>query len=228
MNAAQKRGLVYVQYGCGFSAGEGWLNFDSSPTLRVEKVPVVGGFISRHLKGNSAKFPSSVMYGDIRKGLPVAQGAARAVYASHVLEHLSLNDCRKAIAKTYELLAPGGIFRLIVPDLHERAKRYVLESTKGEPEAAHIFLRTTALGEEDRATNPLRHLIQMMGGSKHRWMWDEHSMSRELKQAGFADVRRCYFGDSADPMFGQVEHRSRFVDDATNIQECALEARKPE
>src|SRR5437588_12941457 len=66
----EKRAL-YVQYGCGFSPGEGWENFDSSPTLRVERMPIIGPFLSAKLSGNARPFPSSVRYGDICKGLPI-------------------------------------------------------------------------------------------------------------------------------------------------------------
>lgn len=107
----------YVQYGCGFSAGDGWLNFDASPTLRIEKIPFFGKIASVALSGNSDRFPESVRYGDIRKGPLVPAGTADGIYASHVLEHLSLVDFRKALANTYLMLADGGVFRLIVPDL---------------------------------------------------------------------------------------------------------------
>ncbi len=33
---------IYVQYGCGLSAPAGWNNYDASPTLRLQKLPVVG------------------------------------------------------------------------------------------------------------------------------------------------------------------------------------------
>src|SRR5882724_4285284 len=139
---------VYVQYGCGPSPGEGWLNFDSSPTLRIERIPVIGGLVSRRFSGNTWRFPPSVRYGDICKGLPVAEGTARGVYASHVLEHLSLDDCRQALVNTFKLLAPGGTFRLIVPDLEERAKRYVEQVATGTPDAAGLFLDSSGLGQE--------------------------------------------------------------------------------
>src|SRR5262245_29365205 len=130
MRALARMGIVeephlYVQYGCGFSIGDGWVNYDSSPTLRMERIPIIGVALSNLLSGNSQRFPAGVRYGDICKGLPIADGHVRGCYASHVLEHLSLEDLRLALANTFSMLAPGGTFRLIVPDLHERAKRYV-------------------------------------------------------------------------------------------------------
>jgi len=92
----------FVQYGCGFSVAEGWRNFDASPTLRLERLPVVGRFVV----GNMARFPDIVEYGDICKGLPVAANSCEAIYCSHVLEHLSLEDFRLALQNTYEHLKP--------------------------------------------------------------------------------------------------------------------------
>ena len=98
----------YVQYGCGFSVGEGWLNFDASPTLRIERIPFFGNKVSAVFSGNRERFPASVRYGDICKGPLVPAGTADGVYASHVLEHLSLSDFRKALANTYKMLADEG------------------------------------------------------------------------------------------------------------------------
>ena len=100
-------------------AGAGWRNFDASPTLRIERLPLVGRFV----KLNPQRFPDAVEYGDVVRGLPVPDASCAAVYASHVLEHLTLADFRVALAHTYRMLAPRGLFRLVVPDLEAwRAK----------------------------------------------------------------------------------------------------------
>ena len=56
----------YVQYGCGLSAPKEWLNYDVSPTLILQKTPL----LSSVLKLDTA-FPDNVLYGDIVKGLPI-------------------------------------------------------------------------------------------------------------------------------------------------------------
>jgi SAM-dependent methyltransferase len=218
---------IYVQYGCGFSAGDGWVNFDSSPTLRIERLPIVGDLLSALFSGNPRRFPASVQYGDICRGLPVADGIVHGCYASHVLEHLTPDDLRLALANTFRMLAPGGTFRLIVPDLHERARRYVAEADRKSPDAAFTFLRSTRLGHERRPKTPLQYLRCVVGGSQHLWMWDEYSMYAELQRAGFAHIRKCQFGDSQDPMFARVEDKSRFFDKNLSVDECAMEAQKP-
>lgn len=37
----------FIQYGCGLSAPAGWRNFDSSPTLRAQRLPVLGARLHR-------------------------------------------------------------------------------------------------------------------------------------------------------------------------------------
>src|SRR5262249_16855882 len=110
--------MLCVQYGCGTSTAEGWRNFDASPTLRFERIPVVGRLYSK----NGARFPGNAEYGDIVKGLPIADGSCDAVYCSHVLEHLALDDLHVALANTLRIVKPGGVFRLVVPDLEVLAR----------------------------------------------------------------------------------------------------------
>ena len=95
---------LYVHYGCHWCASEEWLNFDASPTLRLERLPVVG----RMVRKNARRFPSNVLYGDIVRGLPVKENSCDGVYCSHVLEHLALEDCRRALLNTHRMMKKRG------------------------------------------------------------------------------------------------------------------------
>lgn len=193
----------YVQYGCGWSAPKEWRNFDASPTLRFERLPLIGHLYTK----NESRFPENVEYGDIVKGLPVPAESCKGVYCSHILEHLSLNDFRVALRNTRAILRPSGIFRLVLPDLEYSAKRYI-DNTSNE--AALEFMRETSLGHESRSRG-IKGLISVwLGNSHHLWMWDYKSIQAELENAGFVDVRTASFGDSSDPMFGKVEEIGRW------------------
>ena len=197
--------MNYVQYGCGLSAPQGWLNFDASPTLRVQKLPLVGLL---RVPGATV-FPANVRYGDILKGLPVETGSCRAVYCSHVLEHLSLSDFRLALVNTKAVLAEGGLFRLVVPDLRAAAQRYVADPSDT---AASRFMTETYLGVTERPKGMGGFLRSWLGNTHHLWMWDYPSLSRELATAGFKDIRLARMGDSGEPMFAAVEEESRWAD----------------
>jgi hypothetical protein len=174
------------------------LNFDNSPTLRIERIPIVGSILGR-LSGNGQRFPAAVLYGDICKGLPIKDGTVKGAYASHVLEHLSLEDFRTALANTRRMLAPGGVFRLIVPDLEARARLYLRAIEEKSPDAASCFMRAAHLGDESTSRTLLQRARRMFGGSAHLWMWDQYAIAAELERSGFEKIRRCDFGDSSDP-----------------------------
>ena len=208
--------MLYVQYGCAFSAPDGWVNFDSSPTVRFERLPLIGRLYIK----NATRFPAAVRYGDVVAGLPVETASCRGVYASHVLEHLCFDDCRAALRETLRILAPGGTFRLVVPDLHVHAEQYLSAVAAGDGGASIRFLDDTGLGVRSRSRTPLALASRVFGNSAHQWMWDEASLRAELERTGFSSIRRAQLGDSGDPMFTVAEDPERFVD------ACAMEARR--
>ena len=89
----------YVQYGCAWSTSKEWRNFDASPTLRFERLPIIGRLYTK----NDSRFPIEVEFGDIVKGLPVPDNSCGGVYCSHVLEHLALNEFRSALKNTLKI-----------------------------------------------------------------------------------------------------------------------------
>jgi predicted SAM-dependent methyltransferase len=195
----------YVQYGCGFTAPDSWINYDASPTLRFEKLPVLGKLYTR----NQQRFPENVKYGDIVRGLPEKPAGCDGIYCSHILEHLSYNDFLSALKNTYMLLKPDGIFRGVVPDLRAAAVDYIKNHDHQEA-PAHEFMRNTMLGIENRNKNFISLFKNLYGNSKHLWMWDYSSLQYELQRAGFKNIRPCQFNDSTDLNFLAVEEKGRF------------------
>jgi ubiquinone/menaquinone biosynthesis C-methylase UbiE len=197
-------------------APAGWINFDASYTLAYERLPIVGKLYTK----NSRRFPREVRFGDIVEGLPLPPESASGVYASHVLEHLSHGDCLRALRNTYRLLKPGGVFRLIVPDLEIAARDYLALLQKESFDANSAFMEGTALGRKERPRG-LRGLVHLwLNSSAHLWMWDAPAMMRALAAQGFRDIRRCQFNDSEDVMFQRVEDPLRFE------RALAIEARR--
>lgn len=193
----------YVHYGCGTFAPPTWTNFDISPTLRIQKIPVLGALLTR----GGPKFPRNVRYGDIVRGLPVPAASCNAVYCSHILEHLALEDFRIALRNTFIILRPGGRFRLLLPDLEVLARAYVESS---DPAAALDFMRISCLGEPIRPRGIEGAMRLWIGNFRHLWMWDYKSIAVELENAGFTEIRRAQVGDSPEPRFKEVEEPYRW------------------
>ena len=199
---------IYIHYGCGQCSPKEWMNFDVSPTLRIQKTPILGWIMRKQL---GQKFETHVKLGDISKGLPgVKENSAEGVYCSHVLEHMSLEDFRKALRNTYKILKKGGRFRLIIPDLEPLVLDYIADKGKRDPNASITFIKRTLMGTEERPKGVKKLGRHIFGYLKHLWLWDYDSMEKELMDAGFSNLRKCEFNDSEDEMFKLVEKRERF------------------
>jgi predicted SAM-dependent methyltransferase len=201
----------YVQYGSGNETIKGWVNFDASPTLRIQKIPIIGVLCRPIL---NCIFDGDIRYGDIIRGLPIKASSVDGVFCSHVLEHLSLEDFNKALENTFKILKPGGVFRCIVPDLEMYIREYIDGISSGsselQNEAAVKFCRGTNLGMLKRRRDIIGRLSEAYGNSGHRWMWDRYSLSRALLDHGFVDVETFEKGNCADEMFLLPERDHQF------------------
>jgi SAM-dependent methyltransferase len=90
-----------VNVGCGRRFRPNWVNLDLA-----------------------ASCPEVIEW-DAREPLPLADGSAPFLYTSHMLEHLGPNDARNFLAEAYRVLEPGGVVRIVVPDLAKLARWYL-------------------------------------------------------------------------------------------------------
>lgn len=197
----------YVQFGCGVCAPQDWLNFDAGPAFWLQsRLPFVSSLLK---KRGFPEYPKNIKYGDVIKGLPVPAQSAQAVYCSHVLEHMALDELRTTLRNVFLYLRPGGTFRLVVPDLEHLMKTYLADADAG---AASRFMQDSYLGEKNTIRGAKALPSALFGRSRHLWMWDFKGMREELEAVGFTDVRRAQFGDSPDHHFNQVESEGRWKD----------------
>lgn len=204
-----------VQVGAGLDGPGDWRNLDGSPTLWLQRLPLMGAMFRKLL---SPRFSERVEFGDVVRGLPVAGDSARLVYSSHMLEHLSYEDLRIALREIHRILEPGGMFRGVMPDLEKEVAGYL---ACDDPDPASMFMRSTLLGQETRPRSLPGRMRSLLGNSQHLWLWDYRSIAHELRLAGFVDVRRARWGDSEDDAFAAVEAPDRWQD------ALGFECRKP-
>ncbi len=62
---------------------------------------------------------------DLLRGIPFPDNSFDVVYHSHLLEHFPKADAPAFIAECYRVLKPGGIIRVVVPDLQRIAQTYL-------------------------------------------------------------------------------------------------------
>lgn len=200
---------MYLQYGCGFDTPRQWVNFDSAPILFIRENWFLKLFFITILRRKDP-FPKNVLYGNILKGFPKYNNRCKGLYCSHVLEHLTLAECRLALKNSYDLLAKGGTFRLVLPSLESFVREYVSRIDLEDGNAAVDFCKNTYLGRE-KHENMFRECLKIFFFKNyHFMMWDFYSLKKELQDVGFTNIKEVNFGDSKDDMFKLVENIERF------------------
>lgn len=192
-----------IHFGCGVCAPDSWTNFDSSATLRLQRVPVIGRF----LRPTGILFPRNIRVGDIVKGLPVAPESCRVAYCSHVLEHLTYAEVKIALRNVYRYLERGGTFRMVLPDLETMISDYLSgpPASRGEQ-----FVRALLMEGVESKPSFRTALHSVLSNAYHHSHWDFDGLRQQILDAGFVDVRRASFGDSSDPSFRDVEEERRW------------------
>jgi predicted SAM-dependent methyltransferase len=200
----------YLHIGCGLKVVEGWENIDSSPSLRISQIPIIGKpFLS--LVHRNINWHPIVKYGDVIRGIKIEKNSCKIIYAAHVLEHLSLADFHVALNNIYSYLVVGGVFRFIVPDLESYISAYTVNRQDKDlsPEAAYKFMTETWLGHSRSRKTLYNRFQEAFANSRHQWMWDEPSLVNALSQHGFKDIKRCSYGDWSDSHFQLVESQDK-------------------
>ena len=113
-----------------------------TPTSRLLNVGCGRRYDRRWVNLDLASRDASVVQYNINKGIPFADGVFDAVYHSHVLEHLKPDQGERLLQECYRVLAPGGVLRIVVPDLETIARLYLQkhqQAWSGDEDAAVDF-----------------------------------------------------------------------------------------
>ncbi len=220
-------GHTKLHLGCGMITPTTWLNVDGSWNARMQRYPWAKAALVRLgvLPRPSADMPwtSNVVNYDLRKPLPWDDGQFEAVYASHLLEHLTWGDARRLLSEARRVLIPGGVCRIVVPDLHSLVEEYLaerMEPHKGFFPEDVLVTNADAFVLRLGFTSPLprvsglaiRLYDKLIDFHHHKWMYDERSLKAQMTAAGFVDVRRCEVNESRISNIGEVERASRVAD----------------
>jgi SAM-dependent methyltransferase len=208
-----------INIGCGMNPTEGWLNLDNSPSLRLASFPFVAEILHRIgvLDNNQFDFAgycrsSRIRFADGAKRIPVADGCADVVYASHVVDLLDRRDIRLFLAEAHRVLRPGGTLRLVVPDLAKLVAEYQ-RNQDGDRLMSNLMVCTP------RARTLLQRLrLCLIGDRVHRWAYDRRSLSKLLLESGFREPIALEPGQTRinDPgpldLRAQAEHRPLYME----------------
>ena len=138
--------MTRLHLGCGTKHIEGFTNIDIRYLPGVDEVNNIR--FLRNYKDNSVDL----------------------IYACHVLEHFSRWEYKNALTRWYEILKPGGVLRLAVPNFSAIASRYVQTGNLNE-------VMGLLYGGQDYDEN------------YHYVTFDMNSLNTDLTSIGFKVVR---------------------------------------
>ena len=163
----------YLNIGCGRRYHSDWVNLDLDSD------------------------DPEILQHDVTRGVPFEPCQFEAVYHSHVLEHLKPKQGENLIHECFRVLKPGGILRIVVPDLERIVKLYL--------ETHQRAWAGDKKSEVDYNWMKLELLDQMVreksGGRMGRYM-----ASRKLKNSEFV---RSRVGDELSICQSADLHHSR-------------------
>ena len=168
-------GALKLHIGCGKGHLAGWINMDVHPA------------------------PLAL---NVLRGLPFADGAASHVFVSHLLEHLYFpRDVAPFLAEVKRVLAPGGVARIVVPDVERCIAAYLHNDREffasrretwpwwpANPTRLEDFLAYAGAGPEPA------FLFE-----SHKYGYDFETLQRTLGDAGFSGIAKSAYMASEHP-----------------------------
>jgi predicted SAM-dependent methyltransferase len=180
--------MIRINLGCGRTPVKGWKNIDNSYSVRLSRIPLLPSLLLRtgiilQDQFDYLRFVSTqnIEYGDIIKGLKIDSSSAEVFYSSHVLEHLDRREAGIFLQEARRVLAPGGVIRLVVPDLALIIDKY------NRNRDADAFVTEIYLAQPKPRTWTQRLRAVVVGSRIHQWVYDGESLCNLLKQHGFVD-----------------------------------------
>ena len=198
MNACPQK----LHLGCFDQVLNGWINTDITPHIFLSRIPGMAfllfkiAFLSkqRYEQDKQGVF-RAIRYLNVTKRFPYADDTFDYVFSSHLLEHLYAYQAIFCLNEIFHILKKGGLVRIALPDLDRIVKNY-------NPQRPEHFLEAVFEAKQKHDKN------------KHHWHYNEISLTKLLREAGFSKIYRCKFreGNCADVTLIDNRPESLFVE----------------
>ena len=192
-----------LNLGCGDRVVEGWTNVDYSLGARLMKVPFFKA-VNKRLRIFNVDWDARIVLHDLTRPLPWPDSSVDVVYSSHTLEHFSKEDGRAFLTECHRVLRPGGIIRILVPDLGFTVGEYLQGRLKADDFVRELdVLATNSHGVLKNAVAPFTQTAHM-----HKCMYDAQRLIDILDELGFSGSSRAGFDSEIDDI-QRIEREER-------------------
>lgn len=136
---------------------------------------------------------------DITRGIPLPSESMRGVFTEHCLEHFSLPIAFKILSECRRVLAPGGVLRIVVPDVEmyldtykrrmnrDTSVRFPFEEREGFDVLFVLILSVNRIYYQDRDFT-----------FGHRSMYDLRLLEALLGRLGFTGTKGVSYRQGID------------------------------
>jgi SAM-dependent methyltransferase len=190
-----KNNRLYINIGCGPTGQiDGFENLDNSLAVLLAKSNILKILLYKLNIISSEKYHadwSSVKWCNVSKGLHYSNGSVDKIYSSHFLEHIPQDKGLFVLGECFRILKPGGVFRIVVPDMLWYASKYVqctIDLVNGidlsDNRSYHDDFINTICGA---------YLSKSRFGLGHSYMYDLPTLVSMLKYVGFRHIKKCEY-----------------------------------
>jgi predicted SAM-dependent methyltransferase len=193
--------MIKLNLGCGSVRPNGWINTDSSLNANLQRIPLIGKPLARIF--NPVQYDSSnLVYMNLNKTWNYESNSVDIVYASHLFEHLTLKSADLFLKEAYRTLKPGGVMRIVVPDLYQIVTKYLEDyknASESEDPTTYIMWAINMHREGQYGNlNWLRKIVHEWQGypHQHKFMYDPKSLKILVSKYGFKEPLLKKYGVS--------------------------------
>jgi predicted SAM-dependent methyltransferase len=208
---------VWVNVGSGPNAPSGWMSIDGSWQAWLATRPLAASLAHIVTGREVGHWPAGIVCRDVRRGLGLAPSSVAVVFSSHLIEHLHRSEAFALLRDAHRALRPGGVCRVITPDLGGLVDAYVT-ARRQSPGAADRLQQALLLhpAETARPGTLLGWYRRATAFDHHKWVYDAASLCQLFVEAGFTSPAARAFLESHIPTdrLAQVEHADRVCDGA--------------
>lgn len=201
--------MVKLNLGCGGQVLDGWINVDYALGARLMKVPFFRA-INQRLRLFDLDWNDKIFLHNLTKPFPWQSGSVDVTYSSHTLEHMSREEGRQFLSECFRVLRPGGVIRIIVPDLRWYVDDYINGKIKAEDFLEKLDV--LYLSSPNALKSKMAPFIQF----PHKCMYDNERLVAVLKDIGFDASVRAPFDSEIDDI-RQIEIGGR-TDNAVVVE----------
>lgn len=175
---------------------------DAPRPLRLE----IGGIVPRSGWVITNVNAVTKNYLDATVRWPLEDASVSHIYSDNVIEHIPLDAGRAMFAEAYRCLQPGGVIRLVTPDIRTHVEMYLTGSGALDSAAGRHY-KSMGLTVE----HPIDLIRIPIGSFGHHtgYVYDFETLDAELTRAGFRSTVRCELGESEHAALRGLDQRSQ-------------------